>query len=133
MSIEFAQVPCEWHCAPRTEQLQVRTCLNVGDALGGSAEQDGYFLIPKAEAHKDTGSTFLYADLLAVLQGGGEKRESVACQCVELLPVGAGGRNGMPAELRLGMEEGHNPTVGPCLFIIYCHRLLYFSLPKIRN
>ena len=127
MFIEFAQVLREWHCAPRAEQLQVRSRLDVGDALDGSAEQNGYFLIPEAEAHKDAGSTFLYAEILAVLQGGGEMMESLACQCVELLPVGISGLNGMPAELRLGMEEGHNPTVWPCLFIINCHRLLYFS------
>lgn len=126
MSIKFAQVPRKWHRAPCAEQLQVRTCLDVGDTLGGSAKQNGYFLIPEAEAHKDAGSTFLYAEILAVLQGGGEMMESLACQCVELLPVGISGLNGMPAELRLGMEEGHNPTVRTCLFIIYCHCLFLF-------
>lgn len=122
MSIEFAQVPREWYSAPRAEQLQVRTRLDVADTLDGSAEQDGYFLIPEAEAHKDAGSPFLSAELLAVLQGG-EKRELLSYQCVELLPVCISGRSGMSAELRLGMEEGHNPTVGPCLFIIYCHHM----------
>ena len=59
MSIKFAQVPRKWHRAPRAEQLQVRSRLDVGDTLGGSAKQDGYFLIPEAEAHKDAGSKFL--------------------------------------------------------------------------
>ena len=59
MFIEFAQVLRELHRAPCAEQFLVRTCLDVGDTLGGSAKQDGYFPIPKAEAHKDAGSPFL--------------------------------------------------------------------------
>ena len=93
MSIEFAQVPREWYSAPRAEQLQVRTRLDVADTLDGRAEQDGYFLILEAEAQKDAGSLFLSAESLAFLQGGGEKRESLACQCVKLFPVYIDGRN----------------------------------------
>ena len=128
MFIKFAQVLRELHRAPCAEQLQVRTCLDVGDALDGSAEQDGYFPIPKAEVHKDAGSPFLFAELLTIVQCCGEERESLACQCVELFPVGVGGRSRMPAESCLGMEEGYNPTVGPCLFIVYCHCLFFSSL-----
>ena len=126
MSIKFAQVPRELHRAPCAEQFLVRTCLDVGDALDGSAEQDGYFPIPKAEVHKDAGSPFLSAEHLTVLQCGGEERESLACQCVELFPVGVGGRSRMHAESCLGMKEGHNPTVGTCLFIVCCHCLFLF-------
>ena len=80
MFIEFAQVLRELHRAPCAEQFQVRTCLDVGDALDGNAEQYSYFPIPEAEAHKDAGSPFLQAESLAFLQGSGEMWESFTCQ-----------------------------------------------------
>ena len=125
MFIKFAQVLRELHRAPCAEQLQVRTCLDVGDALDGSAEQYGYFPIPEAEAHKDAGSKFLFAELLTIVQCCGEERESLACQCVELFPVGVARRSRMPAESCLGMEEGHNPVVVPFIFIVYFHSLFF--------
>ena len=43
MFIKFAQVLRELHRAPCAEQFLVRTCLDVGGALDGSAESASTF------------------------------------------------------------------------------------------
>lgn len=110
LSPELEEVSLERDSFPLAKELPVCACLGVGNSLDRCLEQDGCFTGVEAKTHEDASQPLLPAECLTVLHGSSEEGELFPYQCVEPLPVGVGGRVGMPAESCLGMEESHNST-----------------------